>query len=88
MAGLTQDQLIDILNRVNETDQIRKRDLHEAIAVAITESNKKLLQDIEAQNSAQIQAVVDRSTGQIQDTVERNRIDTEQMMIQHLNEYH
>ncbi|WP_432664013.1 hypothetical protein R9X47_26050 [Wukongibacter baidiensis] len=88
MAGLTQDQLIDILNRVNETEQIRKRDLHEAIAVAITENNKKLLQDIQAGNSAEIQSVLDRSTGAIYDTIERNRAETQQIMQQHLEEYH
>ncbi|WP_432408750.1 hypothetical protein [Wukongibacter sp. M2B1] len=88
MAGLTQDQLTDILNRVNETDQIRKKDLHEAIAVAITENNKKLLQDIEAANSAQIQSIVDRNTGEIYDTLERNRNETQQIMEQHLEEYH
>lgn len=50
MAGLTEAQLIEILDTINQTDQVRKRDLHEAIASAIVENNRKVAQDIVERN--------------------------------------
>ncbi|MCT4564342.1 MAG: hypothetical protein N4A68_08505 [Maledivibacter sp.] len=60
MAGLSQEELVEILNRINSTDQIRKSDLHEAIASAIVENNKKVVQDFEERNRQNIQNEVQR----------------------------
>lgn len=60
MVGLSQQELEEILNTVNSTDQIRKRDLHEAIASAIVENNKRVAQDIEERTMQNIQNEVQR----------------------------
>lgn len=66
MAGLSEAQLIEILDTINRTDQVRKRDLHEAIASAIVENNRKVVQDI----------------------VEKNQMITDELIRQHVDEYH
>lgn len=77
MPGLTQEQLIDILNDINDTTQVKKADLHEAIAEAIMQNTDKMVQDINEIHDLQYSG-----------PVERNRIETEEMIQQHLDEYH
>ncbi len=77
MAGLTQDQLVDILNDINDTTQVRKADLHEAIAEAIVQNTDRMIQDIDEIQRQQYSGAI-----------ERNRIETEEMIQQHLDEYH
>lgn len=74
MAGLSQEQLEEILNTINSTDQIRKSDLHKAIASAIVENNEKVAQDIE-----------ERTTRNIQNEVQR-RVDEAIQL--HINSFH
>lgn len=74
MAGLSQEELVEILNRINSTNQIRKSDLHQAIASAIVENNKKVIQDIEERNRQNIQNEVQR---QVDEAIQL-----------HINNYH
>lgn len=74
MAGLSQEELVEILNRINSTNQIRKSDLHQAIASAIVENNKKVIQDIEERNKQNIQDEVQR---QVDEAIQL-----------HINNYH
>lgn len=77
MAGLTQAQLVDILNDINDTTQVRKADLHEAIAEAIVQNTDQMIQDIDEVQQQQYSGAI-----------ERNRIETDAMIQQHIDEYH
>lgn len=77
MAGLTQSQLVDILNDINDTTQVRKADLHEAIAEAIVQNTDQMIQDIDEVQQQQYSGAI-----------ERNRIETDAMIQQHIDEYH
>ena len=77
MAGLTQTQLVDILNGINDTTLVRKADLHEAIAEAIVQNTDQMIKDIDEIHQQQYSGAI-----------ERNRIETEAMIQQHIDEYH
>lgn len=58
MDGLTQKQLIEILDRYNSGSRIIKKDLHKAIATAIAENNKKIIENIKIRNQLEIKRQV------------------------------
>lgn len=58
MDGLTQKELIEILDRTNPGSRIIKADLHKAVATAIEENNKKIAESILARNRLEIKRQV------------------------------
>lgn len=60
MDGLTQTQLIEILDRANPGSRIIKANLHRAIATAIKANNDKIAQSIQARTRQRIKRQVRR----------------------------
>ena len=60
MDGLTQTQLVEILDRANPGSRIIKANLHRAIATAIKANNAKIAQNIQARNRLRVKRQVRR----------------------------